>query len=204
MASAFFYGTLMHPKILLTVINNDGKHLRITPAILLNYTRHRVKRCEYPGIVPFERGRKLFDRELDQDERSVRGTLVTGLTEGDLDYLDQFEGSEYNRVRVDVHPLGELLDISNHSIEDDSTYLPPVPPPIRNPDDLSRPVQADTYVYIDSFNLEPKLWSFEDFVRHNAWRWHGKEAGRNPDIAEIDRRKAQSAQNGSASPSPLV
>jgi hypothetical protein len=104
-------------------------------------------------------------------------------------------------VKVDVHPLGELLDISNHSIEDDSTYLPPVPPPIPGLDELSPPSEADTYVYADSSNLEPKLWSFEDFVRNNAWRWHGKEASRNPDIAEIDRRKAQ---NGSTSPGPLV
>jgi hypothetical protein len=33
--SAFFYGTLMHPKILQRVIGNDGGHLMICPAILL-------------------------------------------------------------------------------------------------------------------------------------------------------------------------
>ena len=32
--SAFFYGTLMHPQILRRVLQNDGAHLRICPAIL--------------------------------------------------------------------------------------------------------------------------------------------------------------------------
>ena len=33
------------------------------------------------------------DRELDQEERSVRGILVTGLTEADVGALDIFEGN---------------------------------------------------------------------------------------------------------------
>jgi hypothetical protein len=33
--SAFFYGTLMHPKILKRVIANDGSHLQLCPAVLL-------------------------------------------------------------------------------------------------------------------------------------------------------------------------
>ena len=32
--TAFFYGTLMHPKILMRVIKNDGSHLKLCPAIL--------------------------------------------------------------------------------------------------------------------------------------------------------------------------
>jgi len=35
MASAFFYGTLMHPKILKRVLDNDASHLKICPAILM-------------------------------------------------------------------------------------------------------------------------------------------------------------------------
>ena len=33
--SAFFYGTLLHPKVLKRVIGNDGQHLTIRPAVLL-------------------------------------------------------------------------------------------------------------------------------------------------------------------------
>ncbi|TFK40394.1 hypothetical protein BDQ12DRAFT_648909 [Crucibulum laeve] len=39
---AFFYGTLMHPKILTRVIDNDGAHLQFCSALLLDYTRHEV------------------------------------------------------------------------------------------------------------------------------------------------------------------
>lgn len=35
MASAFFYGTLMHPKILKRVLHNDASHLQICPAVLM-------------------------------------------------------------------------------------------------------------------------------------------------------------------------
>jgi hypothetical protein len=32
--AAFFYGTLMHPKILKNVLRNDGSHLELCPAVL--------------------------------------------------------------------------------------------------------------------------------------------------------------------------
>ncbi|KJA22919.1 hypothetical protein HYPSUDRAFT_40404 [Hypholoma sublateritium FD-334 SS-4] len=90
--TAFFYGTLMHPKILKAVIRNDGSHLRVCPAVILEYTRHKVKHADYPGVVPFQQGKKLFSHTLSQEERSVRGALVEGLTEKDIEYLDAFEG----------------------------------------------------------------------------------------------------------------
>ena len=34
MASAFFYGILIHPKILKRVLDNDASHLQICPAVL--------------------------------------------------------------------------------------------------------------------------------------------------------------------------
>lgn len=34
MTSAFFYGILIHPKILKRALNNDASHLRFSPAIL--------------------------------------------------------------------------------------------------------------------------------------------------------------------------
>ena len=43
--------------------------------------------------MPYERGKQLFpDGELEQEERSVRGTLVRGLTLLDIGLLDRFEG----------------------------------------------------------------------------------------------------------------
>jgi hypothetical protein len=90
--SAFFYETLMHPSILTRVIKNNGSHLRVCPAVLMGYTRHQVEDCDYPGIVPYEIGHKSFDRKLNRDERCVRGVLVDGLTESDMQLLDIFEG----------------------------------------------------------------------------------------------------------------
>lgn len=52
----------------------------------------RGQDADYPGVVPLSKGRELFDRELTQEEGSVRGTLVKGLTAEDMKYLDNFEG----------------------------------------------------------------------------------------------------------------
>ena len=43
-------------------------------------------------MVPYEEGKKLFERELEPEERCVRGTLVLGLTPADIKKLDTFEG----------------------------------------------------------------------------------------------------------------
>lgn len=48
--------------------------------------------CDYPGVVPYEKSRPLFNRDLTQDERSVRGNLVVGLSKKDIELLDVFEG----------------------------------------------------------------------------------------------------------------
>ncbi|KAF8806978.1 hypothetical protein BYT27DRAFT_7140509 [Phlegmacium glaucopus] len=187
--SAFFYGTLMHPRILKRVIANDGSHLQLCPAVLLQYTRHKVKYADYPGIIPYTRGKALFkDRELDQEERSVRGTLVTGLTESDIRALDIFEGAEYKREKVDVHPLGPLTDVSNHST-DYGSLVPAHSPPLPSPSQLINTIGVETYVYEDENNLMAELWSFDDFVKNNAWKWYGSAADDNPDITEVDRRR---------------
>lgn len=43
-------------------------------------------------MVPYSKSGVLFERELKPEERSVRGTLVTGLTKEDIALLDVFEG----------------------------------------------------------------------------------------------------------------
>lgn len=43
MASAFFYGTLLHPQVLKRVLGHDGQHLQVATAILLEYTRHYIR-----------------------------------------------------------------------------------------------------------------------------------------------------------------
>ncbi|RAL66174.1 hypothetical protein DID88_005846 [Monilinia fructigena] len=70
--NAFFYGTLMAPEVLHRVIYGSSKHppsasLTITPALLPDYCRHRVRYVDYPGIIS-------------EPGHTVRGTYVTGLT----------------------------------------------------------------------------------------------------------------------------
>ena len=68
--------------------------LKIQPAILPKYVRHRVAHCDYPAILPSP-----------EPSASVRGTYVQGLTAADQWRLDIFEGDEYERVKVTLRPL---------------------------------------------------------------------------------------------------
>ncbi|KAJ3506641.1 hypothetical protein NLJ89_g6760 [Agrocybe chaxingu] len=185
--TSFFYGTLMHPKILTRVIANDGKHLKFCPAVLLDHTRHKVKYADYPGVIPSNQAKSLFEYSLTQEERSVRGTLVIGLTAKDIYALDIFEGSEYSRESIPAHPLDSLHDISAYALKQGS--LPAHPPPLPPTSELLPPIPAHTYIYRDEKNLEAQLWSYEDFVEKNAWKWHGEAADNNEDITEVDRRR---------------
>ncbi|KAF4614155.1 hypothetical protein D9613_007797 [Agrocybe pediades] len=170
--TAFFYGTLMHPKILKAVIRNNGSHLKVCPAVLLDHTRHEVKYNDYPGVVSIEKGAGLFERPLTQEERSVRGTVVTGLTDSDMTALDNFEGDEYIRRKVQVHSLGPFVDVATHPVHDEA-LIPPNPPPIPDIFNLPQAISAETYIYTDVTCLKPDLWSYSEFVKNNAWKWYG-------------------------------
>lgn len=47
---------------------------------------------DYPGIIPYAKSKQLMGRELTPDERSVRGVVVNGLTEAEIQVLHDFEG----------------------------------------------------------------------------------------------------------------
>ncbi|TVY81351.1 Protein AIG2 B [Lachnellula suecica] len=91
----------MVPKVLYRVCYNDENadkdpvkklltsNLKIQPAILRDFCRHRVRGVDYPGIIP-------------QEGHSVQGTFVTGLSDADIAHLDMFEGDEYSRKPVKV------------------------------------------------------------------------------------------------------
>jgi hypothetical protein len=57
-----------------------------------SFTRHHVKGCDYPAIVPYNVGSVLLKRELGREDRCVRGVIVSGLTPEDIALLDVFEG----------------------------------------------------------------------------------------------------------------
>lgn len=113
--------------------------LTTQPALLPAHRRHKVLHCDYPAIVPFAGA-------------SVRGTLVSGLTDGDLWRLDLFEGSEYKRVKVAVWVGGGKAEGDGDGKE----------------------VRAETYVWVGGEEgLEDEEWDFETFRREKMGRWVG-------------------------------
>ncbi|MCJ1394495.1 hypothetical protein MMC18_007373 [Xylographa bjoerkii] len=157
--SAFFYGTLMAPQVLYRVIYGtttptalQKSLLTIRPAILQGYSRHQVRGCDYPAIIPSH-----SHSTSSEENSSVRGTLVTGLSAADVFRLDIFEGDEYERRKVSA----ELI----LSGADDGSGV------------LGRGgIEAETYVWIDGEErLEDGEWDFETFVREKLGRWVGQK-----------------------------
>ncbi|KAI9828410.1 MAG: hypothetical protein M1832_002838 [Thelocarpon impressellum] len=160
---AFFYGTLMAPQVLHRVIYGSPKPepwqaelLEIWPAILHDHRRHKVRGCDYPGIIPCQA----------HERSSVRGTYVTGLTEGDIARLDLFEGAEYERVAVKVRLLTRVGDeAGTGNVESEAE------------------ADAETYVWIaGEHELEEGEWDFGEFRREKMGRWIGVDQG----FADVD------------------
>lgn len=93
----------MAPQVLHRVVYGTTKptplqisRLIIEPAILPQYTRHRVRHCDYPAIVPST-----------EPGACVRGTYVRGLTTHDQRRLDIFEGDQYERMRLRLYLLDD-------------------------------------------------------------------------------------------------
>ncbi|OQO13864.1 hypothetical protein B0A48_00739 [Cryoendolithus antarcticus] len=180
--SAFFYGTLMAPQVLHRVTHgstpNDPKfvpdHIKVVPAILHNYRRHRVKHADYPAIVPVP-------------SASVRGTYVTGLRDADIWRLDIFEGDEYVRKVVKVRLLTAVGDESGQgNVEGDEveaeTYVWKAS---RN-------------------RLEDGEWDFAEFQREKMRFWVGSEGQEEYEgfadealaVAEVDEAVAEKQVDG--------
>ena len=168
--SAFFYGTLMAPKVLHRVCHGSmaednpiykSHAFKTFPAVLQNHQRHKVKHADYPAVVPCPGS-------------SVRGTYVTGLTSNDIWRLDLFEGDEYSRVKVKCNVLKEVGNESGEgNVEGEE-------------------VEAETYIWIAGRDrLEEEEWDFREFQREKMRFWVGAEgegeyAGRASIIGEGD------------------
>ncbi|KAL0954482.1 hypothetical protein HGRIS_003451 [Hohenbuehelia grisea] len=151
--------------------------------------------ADYPGILPYETSKTFFGFTLDdQETRSVRGSMVTGLTERDLELLDIFEGNEYTRQKVHVHPLGELESVPEVSPSSESSAVPSAPPPLPTELQLQPAIEVETYVYNEPSSLARELWSYEDFVQKNAWKWiGGRKETEEEYYSEVDTRNAANA-----------
>lgn len=131
--------------------------LRIRPAILHAHRRHKVKHADYPAIQPADAS------------SSVRGTLVDGLTDGDLWRLDIFEGSEYKRRKVNVRLLQQSQEGGEQGMGDLEQ---------KEADNVEgEEIEAETYIWTAGTpRLEPEEWDFSEFVRDKMKRWVGREA----------------------------
>ena len=108
------------------------------PAIVEGYCRRRVLDRQYPGITA-------------EEDNTVLGTYVTGLTKMDMVRLDHFEGSEYRKRVVKA----QVLDHEGK---------------------VQRTEEATTYVFLNPGGLEDAEWDFEHFKKENMHRWSGEEA----------------------------
>ncbi|KAK8907305.1 hypothetical protein ACHAO1_001042 [Botrytis cinerea] len=170
--NAFFYGTLMAPEVLCRVIYGASNHpstsLTITPALLYDYCRHRVRFADYPAIIS-------------EPGHTVRGTYVTGLTPSNMRNLDYFEGSQYERKVVTVKILTPKDKEHTHGA---SAIMAEAV-------ETGEEKEAQTYVFTDLNALEKGEWDFEFFRREKMKNW----ADESEEYAEVDAKAAKTNES---------
>ena len=115
--------------------------LNFRPALLHQHRRHRVLLHDYPAVVP-------------QQDSSVRGTYVQGLTDGDIYRLDIFEGNEYERRRVKI----KVLEVEGNEAGQGNVE--------------GEEVEVETYIWVAGKDkLEEREWDFEEFRRERMSGW---------------------------------
>lgn len=129
-------------------------HLRLTPALLRNYSRRKVRNADFPGIIA-------------QPNHTVLGTLISGLSNADMRWLDHFEGDMYKRVRIKVEALDdEVFDGHGNIKEEEMEKVKTSKEGERNM------VTAETYVWdLGKDSLESEEWFFADFRREKMKNW---------------------------------
>jgi hypothetical protein len=178
----------MAPQILHRVIHGTPNPepwqkamLTFKPAILHGFRRHRVRGADYPGIVQVN---KTTTTKLDAGSNidgaaSVLGTVVSGLTDGDIHRLDIFEGAEYEKEKVIVRVLRESLDRGNGGLDGKDTdgHLRDVLDAAGAEfADEGEEVEAVTYVYLaGQGELEDGEWDFEAFKKDKMAWWVGAD-----------------------------
>ena len=178
----------MAPQMLHRVIHGSASPepwqkatLKFQPAVLHGYRRHRVRGADYPGIVLAEKATESSSASPSSSRTSVLGTLVSGLTDGDVHRLDIYEGSEYVRERVAVRTLGKASPHTESASEPtDSSGNGD----LRNvldaasseATDEGEEVEAVTYVWVAGKNLlEPAEWDYETFKKDKLAWWVSRD-----------------------------
>lgn len=101
---------------------------------------------------------------------------------------------EYKRELVKVYPLSPAQPLSTADGDD-------VCETFDLPSESDHAVNVHTYVWAKGNDtLEPKIWSYEVFVREKLSRWLGGEGGKN--YEEVDAQRAQAAISTATSTAP--
>ncbi|KAJ5562973.1 hypothetical protein N7461_001734 [Penicillium sp. DV-2018c] len=181
----FFYvqGTLMSPQILHRVIHGrtnpepwQKAMLQIQPAILHGYGRHRVRGEDYPGIIPVAETKAQSPGTENSLATSVVGSLVSGLTDGDVHRLDMFEGDQYEKMQVAVRTLHkERAQNGSPGVGDsgsDRGLRDVLDAAEEEAASEGEEVRAVTYVWTAGRDmLEDAEWDFETFKRDKMAWW---------------------------------
>lgn len=107
----------------------------------------------------------------------VRGSLVEGLTQGDVYRLDVFEGEQYVRSEVEVEVLGGEVGLLEAAPEGAGAEGKQGKEEKEGKGAKGREtVMAQTYIWSDPYeDLEDQEWDFEDFKKHKMRRWMGAD-----------------------------
>lgn len=131
--------------------------LTFTHAILHKHTRHKVRYCDFPAVIPSSHG------------SSVRGTYVRGLTDRDIRLLDIFEGDEYVRKMVTIRTLAHVgkNNDDDHDDNDDDAGIQNV-----EEAEEAEEVETETYIWaVGEDALEECEWDFAEFKRDKLSSW---------------------------------
>ncbi|KAK5789397.1 hypothetical protein VI817_008521 [Penicillium citrinum] len=143
--------------------------LKFQPATLHGFKRHRVRGADYPGIISV----KTSAADVSANDTSVLGTLVSGLTDGDIYRLDMFEGEDYTKEDVCVRLLLGGGNAEGNNLQN-------VLGTARTEDlDEGEELRAVTYVWTGGREeLEEAEWDFESFKRDKLAWWVGADEER--------------------------
>ncbi|CAN8095429.1 unnamed protein product [Discula destructiva] len=137
----------MEPQVFYSVCYNNrdpstdvkARHTFV-PAVLHDYCRHRVKYADYPGMV-------------EDPGHSVFGMVVSGITKANLERLDFFEGSQYDRRVVRPKLLTKVGDEKGEGNVE------------------GKQVVTESYIFVDQKELDLREWDFAEFKRDKLTKW---------------------------------
>ncbi|TPX64038.1 hypothetical protein CcCBS67573_g08517 [Chytriomyces confervae] len=160
----FFYGTLMHPHVLYSVICDTSKatHPSTFPhakAAVPGFIRHPVRNKPYPAMVPSSEHRV---HGIVTDTESL--SLATGIPSSRIvELLDRFEGVQYRRVTVGFEVLEELGESVDGN--DDKAANALFRESLLAGGEMHTAAAYEWTAGMDALEVGVEGWSYDEFVR---------------------------------------